>query len=62
MNHRVLRLLNSTGDKYAHLPDIAGWLKKDDSKIGVTFLLLTGKIYIYLLCDMSNKLHPYFII
>lgn len=42
IGHRVLRKLNSTGDKWAHLPDIARWLKEDDSKIGMTLLLLTG--------------------
>lgn len=43
IGHRVLRKLNSTGDKWAHLPDIARWLKEDDSKIGMTFLLLAGE-------------------
>lgn len=44
IGHRVLRKLNSTGDKWAHLPDIARWLKEDDSKVGTTFLLLAGKV------------------
>ncbi|XP_029176896.1 GPI ethanolamine phosphate transferase 2 [Nylanderia fulva] len=42
IGHRVLRKLNSTGDKWAHLSDIARWLKEDDSKIGMTLLLLTA--------------------
>jgi len=44
IEHRVLRKLNSTGDKWAHLPDIARWLKEDDSKVGMTLLLLAGKV------------------
>lgn len=44
IGHRVLRKLNSTGDKWAHLPDIARWLKEDDSKVGTTFLLLTALV------------------
>ncbi|XP_071648879.1 GPI ethanolamine phosphate transferase 2 isoform X2 [Temnothorax longispinosus] len=42
IGHRVLRKLNSTGDKWAHLPDIARWLKEDDNKVGTTFLLLAA--------------------
>lgn len=45
IGHRVLRKLNSTGDKWAHLSDLARWLKEDDSKIGMTFLLLTGESF-----------------
>ncbi|XP_012537331.1 GPI ethanolamine phosphate transferase 2 isoform X2 [Monomorium pharaonis] len=44
IGHRVLRKLNSTGDKWAHLPDIARWLKEDDSKVAMTLLLLTALI------------------
>ncbi|XP_011630648.1 GPI ethanolamine phosphate transferase 2 isoform X2 [Pogonomyrmex barbatus] len=44
IGHRVLCKLNSTGDKWAHLPDIAHWLKEDDSKIGMTSLLLFALI------------------
>ncbi|KYN39828.1 GPI ethanolamine phosphate transferase 2 [Trachymyrmex septentrionalis] len=40
--HIFLRKLNSTGNKWAHLPDIAQWLKEDDSKINMTLLLLTA--------------------
>lgn len=47
IGHRILRKLNSTGDKYAHLPDIAGWLKENDSKVGMTLLLLAGKLFKY---------------
>ncbi|XP_071565902.1 GPI ethanolamine phosphate transferase 2 isoform X1 [Temnothorax nylanderi] len=44
IGHRVLRKLNSTGDKWAHLPDIARWLKEDDNKVGTTFLLLAALV------------------
>ncbi|GAB1868560.1 GPI ethanolamine phosphate transferase 2 [Camponotus japonicus] len=44
IGHRVLRKLNSTGDKWAHLPDLARWLKEDDSKIGMTLLLLAALV------------------
>ncbi|KYQ59999.1 GPI ethanolamine phosphate transferase 2, partial [Trachymyrmex zeteki] len=42
LGHIFLRKLNRTGNKWAHLPDIARWLKEDDSKIGMTLLLLTA--------------------
>lgn len=41
--HAVLRHLNSTGDMYAHLPDIADWLQQDESRISMTVLLISGK-------------------
>ncbi|XP_011874457.1 PREDICTED: GPI ethanolamine phosphate transferase 2 isoform X2 [Vollenhovia emeryi] len=44
IGHRVLRKLNSTGDKWAHLPDLARWLREDDSKVGMTFLLVTALV------------------
>ncbi|XP_011337922.2 GPI ethanolamine phosphate transferase 2 isoform X2 [Ooceraea biroi] len=44
VGHRVLRQLNSTGDKYAQLPDLAGWLKEDSTKVGMTLLLLTALV------------------
>ncbi|XP_011699289.1 PREDICTED: GPI ethanolamine phosphate transferase 2 isoform X2 [Wasmannia auropunctata] len=44
IGHRVLRRLNSTGDKWAHLADIARWLKADDSKVGMTLLLLAALV------------------
>lgn len=44
IGHRVLRKLNSTGDKWAHLPDVARWLKEDDSEVGMTFLLLAALV------------------
>ncbi|KAL6424028.1 hypothetical protein ACFW04_009733 [Cataglyphis niger] len=44
IGHRILRKLNSTGDKWAHLPDLARWLKEDNSKIGMTLLLLAALV------------------
>ncbi|XP_057323888.1 GPI ethanolamine phosphate transferase 2 isoform X2 [Microplitis mediator] len=42
ITHRLLRKLNSTGNKYAHQPDINGWLKalNQQSNIYMTFILL----------------------
>ncbi|XP_058796314.1 GPI ethanolamine phosphate transferase 2 isoform X2 [Phymastichus coffea] len=40
--HRVLRKLNSTGDKYAHLPDLSGWLQNQESNIPMTVVLVSG--------------------
>lgn len=54
--HRVLRKLNSTGDKWAHLPDLARWLKEDDSKIGMTLLLLAALVLlIWIACKCEDK-------
>lgn len=55
IGHRILRKLNSTGDKWAHLPDIARWLKEDDSKVGTSFLLLIGKISKSKVLNLSMK-------
>lgn len=40
--HRFLRNLNSTGDKYAHLPDIADWLLDQNHKIGLSLFFILG--------------------
>ncbi|KOC61014.1 GPI ethanolamine phosphate transferase 2 [Habropoda laboriosa] len=42
IGHRILRKLNSTGDKYAHLPDIAGFLIEEETTLGMTIVLITG--------------------
>ncbi|XP_015438915.1 PREDICTED: GPI ethanolamine phosphate transferase 2 [Dufourea novaeangliae] len=44
IGHRILRKLNSTGDKYAHLPDIAGVLVEQESMLGMTVMLATALI------------------
>ncbi|KAF7407296.1 hypothetical protein HZH66_001833 [Vespula vulgaris] len=38
--HRILRMLNSTGNKYNHLPDIAGHLMKEESKVNITIFVI----------------------
>lgn len=40
--HRIVRMLNSTGDKWASIPDIGDWLKSSD-KIYLSFTLVFGK-------------------
>lgn len=42
LSHRFLRNLNSTGDKYAHLPDISDWLLDQNHKIGLSLFLILG--------------------
>ncbi|KAG7210192.1 hypothetical protein KM043_011749 [Ampulex compressa] len=42
IGHRILRKLNSTGDKYANLPDIADWLIEQENIVWMTLLLITG--------------------
>lgn len=42
IGHRILRKLNSTGDKYAHLPDIAGFLLKQENILSMTIVLVIG--------------------
>lgn len=48
--HRILRMLNSTGNKYNHLPDIAGHLMKEESKVNITIFVIIGNysdMYLY---------------
>ncbi|KAL0110564.1 hypothetical protein PUN28_013867 [Cardiocondyla obscurior] len=65
IGHRVLRKLNSTGDKWAHLPDIARWLKEDSSKIGTTLILLAALIFLIWIAyeceDKRYKRHSLFL-
>lgn len=42
LSHRFLRNLNSTGNKYAHLPDISDWLLDENHKIGLSLFLILG--------------------
>ncbi|CAL7933068.1 unnamed protein product [Xylocopa violacea] len=42
IGHRILRKLNSTGDKYANLPDIAAFLIEQESMMGMTIVLVAG--------------------
>ncbi|XP_066585138.1 GPI ethanolamine phosphate transferase 2 isoform X2 [Prorops nasuta] len=60
IGHRILRKLNSTGDKYAHLPDISGWLTKQNSKFGATALLIIGLLLlIWISFQMEDDKHKY---
>ncbi|CAD6241866.1 GSCOCG00009347001-RA-CDS [Cotesia congregata] len=61
--HRFLRKLNSTGNKYANLPDISGWLKESKySDIYMTlFVIIALGLILYVLLfivknDEKNKL------
>ena len=47
--HRILRKFNSTGDKYAHLPDIEGWLQDQNSNFEMTAVLFLGT-FCFILC------------
>ncbi|KAF3420554.1 hypothetical protein E2986_01438 [Frieseomelitta varia] len=58
IGHRILRKLNSTGDKYAHLPDIAGFLIKQESRLGMTIVLIAGlALLIWIDFIHENKTH-----
>lgn len=54
IGHRILRKLNSTGDKYAHLPDIAGFLLKQENILSMTIVLVTGLILLIWI-DFSHE-------
>ncbi|KAK2580471.1 hypothetical protein KPH14_006212 [Odynerus spinipes] len=57
IGHRILRMLNSTGNKYNHLPDIAGWLIKEESKITITTFVIIALgllIWIDFKCEKST--------
>nr|XP_033336582.1 GPI ethanolamine phosphate transferase 2 isoform X1 [Megalopta genalis] len=58
IGHRILRKLNSTGDKYAHLPDIAGFLLEQESKLGMTIILVTALILLIWL-DFTHEDETY---
>ncbi|XP_074094863.1 phosphatidylinositol glycan anchor biosynthesis class G isoform X2 [Cotesia typhae] len=57
--HRFLRKLNSTGNKYANLPDISGWLKESKySDIFMTLLVIIALgliLYILLFIFKNDK-------
>ncbi|KAI4501714.1 hypothetical protein M0802_003049 [Mischocyttarus mexicanus] len=40
IGHRICRMLNSTGNKYHDLPDITGYLLKEESKISMTIFVI----------------------
>lgn len=45
---RVLRSWNSTGDKWAHLPDIADWLSESSRRHVLAFLIFAGIVAVIL--------------
>lgn len=45
---RVLRSWNSTGDKWAHLPDIADWLGESSRRHVLAFLIFAGIVAVIL--------------
>ncbi|XP_063994998.1 GPI ethanolamine phosphate transferase 2 [Diachasmimorpha longicaudata] len=52
--HRVLRKLNSTGNKYAHLPDISNWIRGQESNLvmSLTVILSLGLLmFIGIICE-----------
>nr|XP_012144892.1 PREDICTED: GPI ethanolamine phosphate transferase 2 isoform X1 [Megachile rotundata] len=58
VGHRILRKLNSTGDKYAHLPDIAGYLIEQESMLGMTIILVAGlALLIWIDFTYGDKTH-----
>lgn len=52
---RVLRSWNSTGDKWAHLPDVADWLGEDGHRHVLAFLILTGIVAVILTSSQQKK-------
>ncbi|KAJ8664807.1 hypothetical protein QAD02_006469 [Eretmocerus hayati] len=56
--HRVLRKLNSTGNKYAHLPDISDWFLNQESHLRMTSLLISSLVILVAIdyhCDSSEQ-------
>ncbi|KAK3927343.1 GPI ethanolamine phosphate transferase 2 [Frankliniella fusca] len=47
VGHRILRKLNQTGDKWASLPDIAGWLEMAEHKVILSFVFVFGLITLW---------------
>lgn len=45
---RILRSWNSTGDKWAHLPDVADWLSEDSNRHTLASLILAGVVSVIL--------------
>lgn len=52
---RVLRSWNSTGDKWAHIPDIADWLGESSHRHMLPFLILAGIVAVILTSMRQGK-------
>uniref|UniRef100_A0A1B6DRI5 GPI ethanolamine phosphate transferase 2 C-terminal domain-containing protein n=1 Tax=Clastoptera arizonana TaxID=38151 RepID=A0A1B6DRI5_9HEMI len=52
--HRILRKINQTGSKWSSLPDIAGWLNREDHSYLITFNVCFGLIFIYM-CSLLRS-------
>ncbi|XP_034944555.1 GPI ethanolamine phosphate transferase 2 isoform X2 [Chelonus insularis] len=53
--HRVLRKLNSTGNKYANLPDIRGWIESEESSTAISVILLFALGLLFLIASFIEK-------
>ncbi|KAF7996903.1 hypothetical protein HCN44_002549 [Aphidius gifuensis] len=53
--HRIFRKLNSTGNKYAHLPDIKNWLEANDSNITMTLLLIASLLILITISYITER-------
>ncbi|KAL0279217.1 UNVERIFIED_CONTAM: hypothetical protein PYX00_000822 [Menopon gallinae] len=51
--HRILRKLNQTGDKWAMLPDIKGYLNSSENSFLLTLVFLLGLLALFY-CTFSN--------
>lgn len=52
---RVLRTLNQTGDKWAHLPDLSQWLLLEEHYIFLHIVFCIGLIGIYFCCTQYQS-------
>lgn len=52
---RVLRSWNSTGDKWAHVPDIADWLGESSNRHVLAFLIFVGIVTVILTSVRQGK-------
>ncbi|KAF7413550.1 hypothetical protein HZH68_002039 [Vespula germanica] len=55
IGHRIFRMLNSTGNKYNHLPDIAGYLMKEESKVNITVFVIIALAFLIWIGFIHDK-------
>ncbi|XP_015111856.1 GPI ethanolamine phosphate transferase 2 [Diachasma alloeum] len=56
--HRILRKLNSTGHNYAHLPDIGGWMRGQESNLVMSLTVLVSLgllVFIGVICEEKRS-------